>query len=591
MVEVFQRPGAAPEVQQGHLRFLLQMCGLAGDFLKFRQLRQFSDRQVLWAQVEEFADAVHAGLDPRQTAYVIANEGRRLIECDRLSVAINKGRKCMVEAVSGQDVLDKRSNTVRLLGKLATAVVATGEPIWYTGDTANMAPQVERIIQEYVDETHTKAVGVLPLQRTKPDAAEESEDGGQTQPPVGALIVERIEDNRLAPGMLQRVEVVCRHGSSALANALEHHNLFLMPLWRALGRTRWLVRARTLPKTMAFLAAATAVAAWLLCWPADLEIAAEGTLQPVLQRHVFAGIDGRVEEIHVDHGDLVRGPNAQTGSRGTLLAVLRNHELEEEIARVTGERSTVRQRMASIERSLLEEKRTVQDRNSLSAQLAELKQDLENLDAQWDILQQKQRELTVYSPTNGQVLTWDARNLLIERPVERGQRLLEIADTDGPWQVELRMPEDRMGHVVRAQQELRDSLRKQLADRLREELGEVSDEQVDAEVERVLSEPSHEALRRLLGEGVQDRLRVWFVLATDPGAQYQGTVQEIEASAEVRGEEANTVLIKVQIDKKQLAHLTPGAEVSAKVDCGSCSVGYDLLHDLIAWVQRLWFRF
>ncbi len=73
------------------------------------------------------------------TAYTIANEGRRLIDCDRVSVAIKQGRKCFIEAVSGQDLFDKRSNTVTLLGELATAVVATGEPVWYTGDTTRHA--------------------------------------------------------------------------------------------------------------------------------------------------------------------------------------------------------------------------------------------------------------------------------------------------------------------------------------------------------------------------------------------------------------------------------------------------------------------
>jgi hypothetical protein len=468
-------------------------------------------------------------------------------------------------------------------------VVATGEPVWYRGDTTNLAPQVERIIQEYVDETHTKVVGVLPLGRTKPGEEEEPEDRHEA-PPIGALIVERIEDNRLPPGMLQRVEAVRRHGSLALANALEHQNVFLMPLWRALGRTRWLVRARTLPKTVAVLVAAAAVVAWLLFWPADLEIQTKGTLQPVLQRDVFAGIDGRVEEIYVNHRDLVEGPDPQTGGKGTLLVVLRNNELESEMARVLGERSTVSEQIAATQRSLLEEKRPLQERNRMAAQLAELKQDLRNLDAQCDILKERSKELTVYSPTRGQVITWDLRKLLELRPVQRGQRLLQVAQTDGPWQLELHMPEDRMGHVVRAQQELRDRLHRQLADRLREEPGEAPDAQLDAEAERILSEPSHQELRKLLGEEVQDRLRVQFVLATDPGAQYEGTIREIQSSADVRGEEGNTVLMKVEIDKSELPQLMAGAEVSAKVDCGRCSVGYDLLHDVIAWLERLWFR-
>jgi len=128
VVEIFQRAEAGPTTQKGYLRFLAQMCELAGDFLKSHQLRHFSHRQTLWTQLEDFTRAVHASLDPRETAYTVANEGRRLVECDRLSVASRKGRHCTIEAISGQDLFDKRSNTVRLLGRLATAVVQTGDP-------------------------------------------------------------------------------------------------------------------------------------------------------------------------------------------------------------------------------------------------------------------------------------------------------------------------------------------------------------------------------------------------------------------------------------------------------------------------------
>lgn len=36
IVEIFQRPGAPPTTQRGYLKFLMQMCELAGDFLKRR---------------------------------------------------------------------------------------------------------------------------------------------------------------------------------------------------------------------------------------------------------------------------------------------------------------------------------------------------------------------------------------------------------------------------------------------------------------------------------------------------------------------------------------------------------------------------
>ncbi|MEX0585745.1 MAG: hemolysin D, partial [Pirellulales bacterium] len=102
ILEVFQRIGAPPATQRGYLRFVAQMCDLAGDYLKTRSLRRFGHRQTLWNQIEQFTRAVHRTLDGRSTAYALANEGRRLIECDRITVAIMKGSKCKIEAISGQ---------------------------------------------------------------------------------------------------------------------------------------------------------------------------------------------------------------------------------------------------------------------------------------------------------------------------------------------------------------------------------------------------------------------------------------------------------------------------------------------------------
>ncbi len=172
VVEIFQRPDTGLATQDGYLRFVTQVCDLACDYLKSRQLRSFGDRQVLWTQLEEFTRSVHACLNPRDTAYTIANEARRLIECDRVSVAIRKGEKCAIEAVSGQDLFDKRSNTIRLLNRLATVVVAGGEPVWYSGDTSQLAPQIEEAVQEYIDESHSKTVAVLPLARPAPEEKE-----------------------------------------------------------------------------------------------------------------------------------------------------------------------------------------------------------------------------------------------------------------------------------------------------------------------------------------------------------------------------------------------------------------------------------
>jgi hypothetical protein len=170
LLEIFQRADTQPATQRGYLQFVKQMCELAAEWYRSQQLKVFSDRHDLWSQADHFARVVHESLDVRDVAYLIANEGRRLIGCDRVSVAIRRGGKYVIEAVSGQDTFDKRSNTTVALGKLATAVARTGEDVWYSGDTSDMAPQVEAALDTYVDESNTKAMAILPLFEPRDDA-------------------------------------------------------------------------------------------------------------------------------------------------------------------------------------------------------------------------------------------------------------------------------------------------------------------------------------------------------------------------------------------------------------------------------------
>ncbi len=577
VVEVFQRPNAAPTAQRGYLKFLLQMCDLASDYLKARRLRDFSDRQAVWLQLEQFTRSAHASLDPRQAAYTIANEGRRLIDCDRVSVAIQHGRKCVIEAVSGQDLFDKRSNTVMLLGELATAVVATGEPVWYTGDTSDMPPQVEDAVQAYVDESHSKTVAVLPLVRPRPE--KEHEEDKAPNETIGALIVEQIDNARLGEGMLRRVDVVTEHSSSALANALEHQNLFLMPVWRALGKSTWVVKGRTLPKTIAIAIAVATVLIALFVIPYDLDLKGNGKLQPEIRKHVYAVVDGEIIEIPVEHGDLVR--------QGTTLVEMRNTDLDAEQFKLDGEMKASLKSLDAVERSLTEGRTlSKSDEIKLRGQKHELEASLASLKERLRVVEDKRKNLKLESPIDGQVVTWDIRNLLFGRAIQRGQLLVTVVDPGSQWELEIMMPEDRMGHVTRAQ--------------------------LDPKLGR--------------------ELPVRYVLATDPDTTYHGFVTEVHYNAEVRGEEGNTVLVRATIDPKQveplkelmakdyglaadatnedfrrlvmdklkseelsiekcydLTGLRPGATATAKVHCGRASIGYVWFHDAIAWIHRMWF--
>jgi hypothetical protein len=140
------------------------------------------------------------------------------------------------------------------------------------------------------------------------------------------------------------------------------------------------------------------------------------------------------------------------------------------------------------------------------------------------------------------VVTWKVEDLLAGRPVIRGQTLMTLANPEGPWELELYVPERRLKHLQGA--------------------------------EKLASK-----------SGGRPPLEVEFTLSSHPGSQFEGHVAEIEQSAEVRGDEGNTVLVRVAIDKSKLPPLHDQTTVTAKLYCGRTSIGYAWFCDLIETVQ------
>ena len=437
VIEIFQRPDTAPDTQRGYLRFLQQMCELAAEWLRSQKLRTLGDRQTLWQQADSFARAAHESLDVAEVAHVVANEGRRLIGCDRVSVAMKKGRKCTVVALSGQDTVENRSNIVTALNKLATRVCAAREPLWHDGATADLPPQIEEALEDYVDESHGRNLAVLPLREPErrlghsPQtgiAGEVDRDGAHRGEVIGALIIEQIVSD-IPPALFrQRSDLVYEHGTRAIANARSHSNLFLMPLWRALGRASWVLRARTLPKTLGVVALIIAAGLGLTYLPLDFDLEAEGEILPTIRRDVFAVIDGEVREVFVETNTKV--------SKGDPLARMVNPELELEITELQGQIATSNAELVRVAGQLRSRNQRDRldsaERNALNGEQNEIRA---RLKAQLDKLRLRQaraEELVVRAPIDGTITTWDVQKTLINRPVTPGQVMMEVADLTGP---------------------------------------------------------------------------------------------------------------------------------------------------------------
>ena len=527
VIEVFQRPGTSPRAQRGYLEFLEFVCELLADFHFRRQLHELQQQAAQWGRFEQFTRLIHRGLNLQTTAYQIVNEGRRLIDCDRVSLLTSRRSKCRLAAISGVDQFDRRANVVGRLERLAEAVVLVDEPLWHAEAAENPLPEIEKRLNAYLDESHARTLAVIPLK-----AAAAPGSTGRSRA-IGVLVVEQFEAGP-NEGLRRSVAAVCSHSELALQNALELEGIPLVRLLRVAG---WFIGRRRLPKTVLALLAIAAVVVALVTVPADFRIEARGELQPLGRRDVFAPSDGVVGELRARHAKQVRAEE--------VLVILREPQLELQFKQIWGELQTARKRLAAVEAERLQNlQRGPEDRryDQLTAEEEELKESINSLQRQYEIVKAQQAELTVRSSMDGQVLTWDVAKLLEARPVQRGDVLMSVANLDGPWVLELRIPDNRIAHVLTA--------------------------------------------RKQLGQN----LDVSFILAPNPGVTHHGKMKSVAIRTETMESDRPIVLATVEIDRNEISNLIPGTTTLARIHCGRRSIGYVWLHDLTDAV-RAWIAF
>ncbi|MBI1249274.1 HlyD family efflux transporter periplasmic adaptor subunit [bacterium] len=504
-------------------------------------LRDFQLHQSDWKRQLGFAGLVHSDLSFDKTTYRIANEARNCLDADRVSVLSLRGNHCRLDAVSGVDKPNQRSNMVRKLEQLASAVVGSRQALVYSGDTENLPPQVETALLEYLEETPSKVIAIVPLEMPTETNSDEDDSQAKAADPIGALVIESIEQLD-APELLRRAEPIVEHAATALGNAQTYRQIPLASVLRPIGNWLAMVGWYRLSTTMKVAAVLLVVMVALFLIPTDFSIEVHGQLVPTVERNLFAPSDGYVKDIFVKHGEHVE--------QGKSLIQLQSNDFRLQRTEIIGKLQTAQaeldailvQRSLGVRRDSRSDSRLPTSRENLSADQLKLTKQIENLTQQRDLLQKREDELQLTSPIDGQVLDWEVDEILAGRPVSRGELLMKVADVDGPWVLELELPDKRTYHVVTAQ------------------------------------------------EAAKEPLPVRFQLVNEPGKTYQG---QLTSTAEIVDLDEDSdqpfVPLVAQFDKAEIPHLRHGLSVVARIECGRRSVAYVWSYQLVETIRRYLF--
>lgn len=508
-----------------------------------------------WRQLDQYSLSLQRSLSVSDVAMVAANDGRVLLECDRVSIAMRYGNRAKIVATSGQESTQQRANLIYQMSRLARSVCDLGEEVVYAGTTDGFPESFREPLARYLEESRSRMVHLIPLRenvahhKTELDLADQRRlKPGRV---IACLIAEQSKDSDPQPSLTQRIPMIADHAASALSNARQQESIFLLPLWRTIGRTLAWFRGRRLAITIGILALVGAAVAALSFVPWEYRFEAAGRAMPAEQFDIFAPWDGDVVEVLVENGQRVK--------QGELVLVLRSDDLETE--RLTAE-NIVNERKKTLlsldhQRNIAAAAGQIDEVNRLETEIASTEVERQGAEIKEQMFRKRIESLNVVSPVEGVVATFKVRETLLDRPVRRGDRLIEVMNVDGPWRLELDAPEYRMGHLQRA----------------------IITQSPAA------NGPREPALRQKLSP--EEQLVVDYIAATAVSQRFQGQLTEVGTRTNESQKEGSTIVeLFVDIEENDLPGRHIGAEVTAKIHCGKKSLGYVLFGDVWEFILR-----
>ena len=185
---------------------------------------------------------------------------------------------------------------------------------------------------------------------------------------------------------------------------------------------------------------ATAVVLALL--PLPHVIHAPATIRPAQRQSVHAPRDAVVSQLHVRHG--------QNIAAGDPLITLSSPELDQEITTLLGRRSVLQQQQDRWTSALVRRPDDLQQAIHVENQQRLVAEEIDSIDQQLALLQNIQESMTLRADQDGIVDAWQLHQQLKDRPIGRGDRLMNVVAKDSAWIVEAKIPQNRLAAIESA---------------------------------------------------------------------------------------------------------------------------------------------
>lgn len=422
--------GVDPRAVRGFAGFLVGLCGQAGGFLERKRIEDLRGEIAQGQRLREYVSALHSSLDPRRTCYALANYGQELLGVYRcMAGTYNAWGKFRMQAVSGLESVAVKSGFVQTVSAIAKVVCMNGKALLVDSPSeaqgaASDADDLLTAARLYMLQAEIKVMGVFPV--TSGDEV------------VGALVVEKAQEEPIDQGQRQRVETLLVEAGTALNNCLAYRSLPFSAALRAAGALRRKIYRMPGGRRVVWAAILMILISLPFVIQKDVTVIGTAELVPVAARTVYAQQDGVIESLSPLLEELLETRDKLV-QQGDLLALMDTRGIDSLIDKVASE---ISETDIAIDAAI-----DVGDEE----QAVLLKLQFKTLQAQLKMYTIEHEKYDVRANVSGRIITRQSvLKQLLGKPVARGQALLEIVPEDTSWELTVNVPEDEAGPLLLA---------------------------------------------------------------------------------------------------------------------------------------------
>jgi hypothetical protein len=460
-LEIFQHPSGGLASQRGYLRFAAQMADILAEFLK-------TFRMKLLEQDQEFLLNAQRLIDRSLPSQTNNQPTAALLACVRDNVHANhvfwlrrksRQRPWRIQGIAGLEKIDRRVAGINIIEQFANGVsdqtLRNGEYRFSMEDSSELrsesrsdlvATEEQRRFSEAFGLQHGLLLdpyAVLPerplrtqtlIEELLPDLGDDS-SGSPSDRSLNlsndALIIVWSEDHPPPAGCLTQSSLLFRLGRNIVEPGAGHRT--------AMG-TLVKTGAMTFATKWGLFLALVVVLAGIMAIPVPLMIESSAVMVPVDVEELYAPADGVVEQVLVEHGQLV--------TPGTPLIQMQSNALGAEREKTNASIIQHEQRAAELDNRLLRDRNlTPVDRDTLETERETIRIALEYEKKTLNLIQEQWEQLTIRAKSNAIVETWQVSESLNGRPVRMGQWLFSLRSPTTKWELEAKIPERNLDEL------------------------------------------------------------------------------------------------------------------------------------------------